>query len=111
MSLPLALAASGFAQKLVGKVTDTANQPVKDVVITCSGCETVRTGDDGVFTLEGVKSGATVNFVREGFYPQAHILRSSTNDNRLLKIHMVETDRSRYNETAVLPTEMCIRDR
>lgn len=104
LSLPLALAASGFAQKLVGKVTDTANQPVKDVVITCSGCETVRTGDDGVFTLEGVKSGATVNFVREGFYPQAHILRSSTNDNRLLKIHMVETDRSRYNETAVLPT-------
>lgn len=103
-SLALAVATPTFAQKLVGRVIDTANQPVQDVVITSPGCETVRTDEAGKFVLNGVKAGATVNFVREGFYPQAHILKSPTNDNKLLKVHMIETSRSRYNETAVLPT-------
>lgn len=103
-SLALAVAATSFAQQVVGKVTDAANQPVKDVVITCPGCETVRTDDAGEFILKGVKAGTTVNFVREGFYPQSHIMRSETNNNKLLKIHLISTDRGHYNETSVLPT-------
>lgn len=103
-SLPMAVVAGCFAQKITGKVIDTANHPVADVVITCPGCETVRTAADGTFTIEGVKSGSTVNFVREGYYPQSHLLKSATNNNRILKVHMIETDRARYNETSVLPT-------
>ena len=47
LSLPLAFVAGAYAETVTGRVIGSANQPIPDVVITCSGCETVRTGADG----------------------------------------------------------------
>lgn len=103
LTLPLAFVASAYAEKVSGRVIGSANQPIPDVVITCSGCETVRTDADGSFTIDGVKNGSTLNLIREGYYPQAYIIRS-VEKGAPVDVHMIETARSRYNETTVLPT-------
>lgn len=103
LSLPLAFVAGAYAETVTGRVIGSANQPIPDVVITCSGCETVRTGADGSFKIDGVKNGATINLIREGYYPQAHIIHDAQSKTPV-SIHMIETARSRYNETAVLPS-------
>lgn len=99
----LAFAAGALAEDITGKVVGSANQPISDVVITCSGCETVRTGADGTYTIKGVKDGATINFIHEGFYPQAQKVKTAAKTGKL-DIHMIETDKSRYNETTILAT-------
>ena len=76
LTLPLAFVASAYAEKVSGRMIGSAYQPIPDVVITCSGCETVRTDADGSFTIDGVKNGSTLNLIREGYYPQAYIIRS-----------------------------------
>ncbi|MDE6377793.1 MAG: SusC/RagA family TonB-linked outer membrane protein, partial [Duncaniella sp.] len=50
-----------------------------------------------------VKNGSTLNLIREGYYPQAYILRNVEKDPAV-NIHMIETARSRYNETTLLPS-------
>ncbi|MDE6370750.1 MAG: TonB-dependent receptor plug domain-containing protein, partial [Duncaniella sp.] len=102
LSMPLAFVAACFAQTVTGEVIGTDNKPIPDVVITCSGCETVRSDADGKFSIEGVKNGSNVNFVREGYYPQTQLIKDA--DGKVhVRIHMIPTSLSRYNETALLP--------
>lgn len=99
----MACAAVSFAEDITGKVVGSANQPIPDVVVTCSGCATVRTGADGTYTIKDVKDGSTLNFVREGYYPQSQLVKNAA-AQKSLNIHMVETSKSRYNETSILAT-------
>lgn len=103
ISATLAIAAGASAEDITGKVIGSANQPIPDVVVTCSGCATVRTDADGSYTIKGVKDGSTINFVREGFYPQSQLVKSAASQSKL-DIHMIETSKSRYNETTILAT-------
>lgn len=102
LSMPLAFVAACFAQTVTGEVIGTDNKPIPDVVITCSGCETVRSDADGKFSIEGVKDGSNVNFVREGYYPQTQLIKDADGTVHV-RIHMIPTSLSRYNETALLP--------
>lgn len=104
LAVPAVCVAGAFAQKVTGTVIGSDNNPIPDVVITCSGCETVRTGADGTFTIDGVKDGSTLSFVREGYYPQQQLIKSvAAEEKHPVKIHLIETAKSRYNETTVLP--------
>lgn len=101
MSLPVMFATGGFAQKVTGRVVNSANEPVADVVITCPGCKSVRSAADGTFTLDDVKAGSVVSFLHEGFYTKTEYLRNATVSG--LSVHLIETDNTRYNETVLRP--------
>ncbi len=104
ISVPVMCAAGCLAQTITGKVIGPDNNPVPDVVITCSGCETVRTDADGSFSVNGVKDGSTLYFVREGFYPQSQLIKSVADDEKKpMSIHLISTKLSRYNETVLHP--------
>ncbi len=89
------------AQQLSGHVFSSTNQPVVDAVISSPGCTTVRSGADGRFTIEGVVKGNALTVWHDGFYQQSVIVYEV--DAQDLKIYMVETGKSRFNETVVLP--------
>lgn len=103
LSLPVVFVSGGFAQKVTGRVVNSANQPIADVVITCTGCETVRSADDGAFTIDGVKNGSVIVFNHEGFYTKTEYMRNASSTDKSLSIHMIETSNTRYNETVLLP--------
>jgi len=88
------------AQSLNGQVLSTDNQPIANAVITSPGCAAVRTDEGGNFAMEGIKDGATIRVWREGFFTLNKYI-STTGDK--LKLYMIEEDKPRYNETAVLP--------
>ena len=87
------------AQTLRGHVLTSAGEPVADAVISCPGRETVRSGADGTFTLDGVQKGQPLTVWHDGFFQRVVWL----SDADELNVYMVETDRSRYNETVVTP--------
>ena len=60
LSLSAVFTTDGFAQKLTGRVVNSANQPIADVVITSPGCTTTRSASDGTFAMDSVKAGAIV---------------------------------------------------
>lgn len=101
LSLSAVFTTDGFAQKLTGRVVNSANQPIADVVITSPGCTTTRSASDGTFAMDSVKAGAIVSFRHEGFYTKTEYLKNA--DVTGLNVYMVETDKTRYNETALLP--------
>lgn len=101
MGLPVMFATGGFAQKVTGRVVNSANEPVADVVITCPGCKAVRSAADGTFTIDNVKAGSVVSFLREGFYTKMEYMRNA--DVSGINVHLIETDKTRYNETVLRP--------
>lgn len=102
--LGLTVVAGVDAHTLTGKVIDLTNRPIQDVVITCSGAKTVRTAADGSYTIDGVDNGATVNFIREGYYPQSHLITNIDGGKKQFTVHMVSTTLARHNETLILPS-------
>lgn len=88
------------AQSLSGRVLSSSNTPVADAVITSTGCTTVRTDKDGLFTMEGVKDGATIRVWHEGFFTLNKNIHYGSGE---LKIYLIEEGRAHYNETSVLP--------
>ncbi len=101
MGLPVMFATGGFAQKVTGRVVNSANEPVADVVITSPGCKAVRSAADGTFTIDNVKAGSVVSFLREGFYTKMEYMRNA--DVSGINVHLIETDKTRYNETVLRP--------
>ena len=91
--LPLSATAADYK----GRVVDSANKPVADVVITSPGCKAVRTDADGRYVITGVNDGAVVTFRHEGYY----VVSQSSKLNPV--IHLIETDNRRYDETVILP--------
>ena len=88
LTLSAAFATDGAAQKLTGRVVNSANQPITDVVITSPGCKTTRSGSDGSFTMEDVNDGAVVSFRHEGFYTKTEYLKNA--DVTGLNVYMIE---------------------
>lgn len=89
------------AQSVSGYVVSSDSRPIADAVITCPGCATVRTDKDGHFTIEGVKTGATIKIWHEGFFTLNKYIHD--NNDKSLRLHLISENRSRYNETAVTP--------
>ena len=101
LALPICFATGIHAQKLSGYVVTSANEPVAEAVISSPGCETVRSAADGSFTIEGVKDGNALTIWHDGHFQRTMYILDNTTTN--LRIYMIETDRSRYNETTVTP--------
>lgn len=101
LAVPTLFASSSYAQKLSGTVTTSSGEPVAEAVITSPGCETVRSDADGSFTIEGVKDGHAINVWHDGFFQRTVYIHDHAATN--LRIYMIETNRSRYNETFVTP--------
>ena len=95
--------AMGFAQQrsLKGRVVTSSGQPVAEAVISCPGCESVRTDKDGSFTLNGIGNDATVTVWRDGYYQRQMLVDGK--QVKPLEILMIEESRTRYNETVVTP--------
>ncbi len=89
------------AQKLSGQILSSTNEPIAEAVISSPGCETVRSAADGSFTITGVKEGNALNIWHDGYFQRAVIIRDANANG--LRVYMIETDRSRYNETVVTP--------
>lgn len=98
--LAMTSASGAYAQTLSGVVTSSDMQPVADAVITCPGCNTVRTDKDGHFTIEGVADGATIKVWHEGYFTLNKYISSTS---KSLQLHLIEENKTRYNETAVMP--------
>lgn len=89
------------AQTLSGQILSSTNEPIAEAVISSPGCETVRSAADGSFTITGVKAGNALNVWHDGYFQRALIIRDT--NAKGLRVYMIETDRSRYNETVVTP--------
>ncbi len=89
------------AQTLRGHILTSANEPVAEAVISSPGCETVRSGADGAFAIDGVKQGEALTVWCDGFFQQTVYVRDTGAAD--LRIFMMEEDRTRYNETVVTP--------
>jgi TonB-linked SusC/RagA family outer membrane protein len=89
------------AQTLKGRVVTSANEPVPDAVISSPGCESVRSAADGSFAIEGVKQGEPLNVWHDGFFQRVIYVRNISESD--MRIYMIETDRTRYNETVISP--------
>ena len=101
LSLPVAFAASIYAQRVSGYVYTSANQPIVDAVISCSGGESVRSAKDGSFTISGVKDGQTLSVWHDGYFRKVVYLLDNNASN--LRVYLIEENRSRYNETMITP--------
>ena len=102
LGLPMVVASSALAQqKMTGRVVNSANEPISEVVITCPGCKTVRSSANGTFTLQNVKEGAVISFIREGYYTKTEYVKNVSSTG--LNVYLIEEDNTRYNETTLLP--------
>ena len=102
LGLPAMVATGGWAQqKVTGRVVNSANEPIADVVITSPGCQVARSQKDGSFTIENVKDGAVISFIHEGFYTKTEYASGLGTDG--LRVYMIEDGNTRYTETVLLP--------
>lgn len=100
--LAAGLSASAFAQqKVTGTVLNAQNKPIENAVITSAGCKTVRSAADGSFTIEGVKDNGTINVWSAGYFSQTQNIKGADVSN--LKVLLIDSKLTRYNETTVLP--------
>lgn len=102
LSLPTIMVGTAMAQKISGRVLSTGGKPVADAVITSPGAKTVRTDKDGLFTISGVKDGAVLNIWHDGFFTKQEFVKKATDSG--ITIYIIEDDKYKYNETALLPT-------
>lgn len=86
---------------LKGRVLTSAGQPIAEAIISCPGCTSVRSAEDGSYTLSGVKKNATVTVWRDGYFQREVFVADP--QVKKLNIQLVEETRTRYNETAVTP--------
>lgn len=86
---------------LKGRVLTSAGQPIAEAIISCPGCTSVRSAEDGSYTLSGVKKNATVTVWRDGYFQREVFVADP--QVKTLNIQLVEETRTRYNETAVTP--------
>ena len=89
------------AQTISGHVLTSGGDPVAEAVISCPGCETVRSDSDGSFSIEGAKEGQPLTVWHDGFFQRVVYVSDATRKD--LSVYMIETDRSRYNETVITP--------
>ncbi len=101
MALAMMCSANAYSQQLSGHIWSTANQPIADAVISSPGCKTVRSAEDGAFTIEGAAKDNPLTIWHEGFYQK--VLYISDANAKGLNIYMVEENKTRYNETVVTP--------
>ena len=92
---------AAHAQALNGHILTSANEPVPDAVISSPGCETVRSNSDGSFSIEGFKEGQPLTVWHDGFFQRSVFVRDASVSD--LRVFMIETDRTRYNETVITP--------
>ncbi|MBR3530158.1 MAG: SusC/RagA family TonB-linked outer membrane protein [Bacteroidaceae bacterium] len=88
-------------QSISGRVLNSDNQPIADVVISCPGCSTVRTDADGRYLIEGVKEGSSISYWHDGYYTQQRYVKKPLKHD--VNIFLVSTGKTRYNETTLLP--------
>lgn len=86
---------------LKGRVLTSAGQPIAEAIISCPGCTSVSSAEDGSYTLSGVKKNATVTVWRDGYFQREVFVADP--QVKTLNIQLVEETRTRYNETAVTP--------
>ncbi len=108
LSMPLAFTAGIHAQKVSGYVYTSANQPIVDAIISSPGCESVRSGNDGSFNIDGVKAGNNLSVWHDGYFRKAVYLKD--NNAKGLHVYLIEENRNRYNETVVTPFGTTISD-
>ncbi|MBP5387889.1 MAG: TonB-dependent receptor plug domain-containing protein, partial [Prevotella sp.] len=101
MALAMMCSANAYSQQLSGHIWSTANQPIADAVISSPGCKTVRSAEDGAFTIEGATKDNPLTIWHEGFYQK--VLYITDANAKGLNIYMVEENKTRYNETVVTP--------
>jgi TonB-linked SusC/RagA family outer membrane protein len=101
LALPVMFVAVACAQQLSGHVYSSTGQPVVDAVISSPDCKAVRTGTDGMFTISGVTVGNSITVWHDGYFQKQVIIYD--NEQKDLKVYLVENDKSRYNETFVTP--------
>ena len=101
LALPISIVTGTHAQKLSGYIVTSANEPIAEAVISSPGCETVRSAADGSFTIEGIKEGNALTVWHDGFFQRSIYILDNSAKN--LRVYMIESDRSRYNETSVTP--------
>lgn len=88
-----------MAQKAEGTVVDTNGNPVVNAVVSCTGGATVRTDNNGHFTIDNVENGTVIKVWHENYFTENKHYRGKP-----LSIHLIETTRPKYNNTTVLPT-------
>ena len=102
-------ALQALAQQVVsGRVLNSDNQPIADVVVECPGCNSVRTDADGRYVLEGVKEGSSVSFWHDGYYSQHRYIKAPLKQD--VNIYLISTNKTRYNETTLLPYQTVEND-
>ncbi len=89
------------AQSLRGHVLTSASQPVAEAVVSCPGCETVRSGADGAFAIEGVAQGQPLTVWHDGYFQKVVYIRDANAQD--LRVYLIEEDRTRYNESSAAP--------
>lgn len=89
---------SAYADSLKGYVFSTDKSPVADAVISYNG-KTYSTDENGFFTVDNVQSDGLIKVQATGYYSQSILLKGRTE----ISIYLIENDRYKYNETAVLP--------
>lgn len=90
-------------QAITGRVITSSNMPIAEAVISSPGCETVRSAEDGSFTLQGVKEGNPITVWHDGYFQRQVYVRNSKTKVDIL---MTEESHTRYNETAVTPFDV-----
>ena len=84
------------AQQVVsGRVLNSDNQPIADIVVECPGCNSVRTDADGRYVLEGVKEGSSVSFWHDGYYSQHRYIKAPLKQD--VNIYLISTKRHGYS--------------
>lgn len=101
LAMAMAWAWGAHAQTINGHVFTSTNQPVVDAIVTSPGCTAARTASDGSFTIEGVGKGGSIAVWHDGYYQR--LVYVNDLDVADLRIFLVEEDKTRYNETTVIP--------
>jgi TonB-dependent SusC/RagA subfamily outer membrane receptor len=94
--------------KITGYIMSSTHTPIADAVISYQHGKSVKSASDGSFTVDSIKVGDDMNIWHEGFYSKTIYIDKNT--EKKIKIYMIETDKTRYNETALLPYQPITSD-